>query len=110
MWGRQHGTGKDQEQGELRTGWRWVAWLVRMAFPLGPAPLRHGWGKEQGKLCGSRGQRKGPGEGVHSHLRSSRLLLGQARCWPGGLWVLWRQASMAELGASSGTHSAAGSL
>lgn len=38
------------------------------------------------------------GEGAHSHLRSSRLLLEQARCWPGGFWVLCRQASMAELG------------
>lgn len=44
-----------------------------------------------------------------SHLRSSRLLLGQARCWPGGFWVLCRQASMAELGACGAAHSAAGS-
>lgn len=50
------------------------------------------------------------GEGPHSHLRSSRLLLGQARCWPGGFWVLCRQASMAELGARGVAGSAAGSL
>lgn len=63
------------------------------------------------------GQRKGiggggivQGEGSHSHFRSSRLLLGQARCWPGGFWVLCRQASMAELGACGAARSAAGSL
>lgn len=38
----------------------------------------------------------------HSHLRSSRLFVGQARCWPGAFWVLCRQASMAELGARGG--------
>lgn len=50
------------------------------------------------------------GEASYSHLRSSRLLLGRARCWPGGFWVLCRQASMAELGVPSGARSAAGSL
>lgn len=50
------------------------------------------------------------GRGAHSHLRSSRLLLGQARCWPGGFWVLCRQASMAEVGRHSRARSAAGSL
>ena len=50
------------------------------------------------------------GRARHSHLRSSRLLVGQARCWPGAFWVLCRQASMAELGAHSGACSAVGSL
>lgn len=30
----------------------------------------------------------------HLHLRGSRALLGQARCWPGGFWVRCRHASM----------------
>lgn len=55
-------------------------------------------------------ERHGQRDSVHSHLRSSRLLLGQARCWPGGFWVLCRQASMAELGARGGAHCAARSL
>lgn len=61
---------------------------------------------------GARGSEEGvtQGEGAHSHLRSSRLLLGQTRCWPGGFWVRCRQASMAELGVRGGARSAAGSL
>lgn len=71
---------------------------------LGVDSVGRGRGQGQGL------ERHGQGEGVHSHFRSSRLLLGQARCWPGGFWVLWRQASMAELGARGGAHRAAGSL
>lgn len=55
--------------------------------------------QEQKAPRGLGGQWKG--RGAHSHLRSSRLLLGQARCWPGGFWVLCRQASMAEVGRHS---------
>lgn len=55
--------------------------------------------------CGvgrGRGGARAVRRACHSHLRSSRLFVGQARCWPGAFWVLCRQASMAELGARGG--------
>lgn len=77
----------------------------------GKSPVDSEWA-EEGETWRGLGGMEGTvqGEGTHSHLRSSRLLLGQARCWPGGFWVLCRQASMAELGAGGVARSVAGSL
>lgn len=36
------------------------------------------------RVCRGGNREQEAGEGSHSHLRSSRLLLGQARCWLGG--------------------------
>lgn len=94
----QHGPGKGlsehRVQDRLREGARWAEGRVHTERkPVGSV----------GRVGGGGGQGRGGGRArCHSHLRSSRLLLGQARRWPGGFWVLCRQASMAELGPRCG--------
>lgn len=104
---------------ELGFRWHYLLGSAPQRPEVGKAPVDREQGTESKPLCtqwaeeSQQGRglgRHGQGEGMHSHLRSSRLLLGQARCWTGGFWVLWRQASMAELGARGGAHCAAGSL
>lgn len=117
-----------EEHREFKTGSGWMCWGVG-GIPCpglpskglrwkklgvsrnGKSPVDSEWAEEGETWRGLRGMEGTvQGEGTHSHLRSSRLLLGQARCWPGGFWVLCRQASMAELGACGVARSAAGSL
>lgn len=109
------GTERPEQAGGGGTGWNGDG-FPRLGAALARPELGRAWcAPEDASPGGLEPAEEGVGAGAagracHSHLRSSRLLVGQARCWPGAFWVLCRQASMAELGARSGARSAAGSL